>query len=135
MIKNIITGFIIGSSLISCAVTYSYILFAYYKKNCPEDIAIIFDKFWVIPLGFGLINAGNIFLQSIFPTIPSMIIAFFAGAINGLIFSTIGHLLFHLPKRLFQFKKEFHVHFFSPFLYGIIYVLIVQPLNYYLIIS
>lgn len=61
------------------------------------------------------------------------VIAFMVGAIQGTTFSIIGHQIYHFPRRVFGFNNEWNIYFFSAPLYGLVYVLIIQPLNNYLL--
>jgi len=129
MMKEVFGGFIVGSSIISCAVTFLYMFRAYYRLGCPKNI-VPFDKFWIVPLTFGVFNSLNIFVQLLFfEQFSPYAIAFIIGALQGTFLSSIGHFYFHFPRKLFHFKNENYVHLIAIPLYGAIYALIVQPLN------
>jgi hypothetical protein len=52
----------------------------------------------------------------------------------GLILSFIGRFVFNLPKKIFNFneKNQKHVHIYAPILYGLIFRLLVTPLQRYI---
>lgn len=133
MMKEIIVGFVVGSSIISCAVTYFYMLRAYYKCGSPCNL-IPLDKFWVISLLFGVFNSLNIWIQlNLQNQVSPYSVALFVGVIQGLVFSSIGRFIYHFPRKLFHIGHEGYMHFIAAVLYACIYVFIIQPLNMYIL--
>jgi hypothetical protein len=120
--RHVLQSFIIGSSIISTIITFSYMGFYFRKENRPSSIP--FELFSIgIPIIFGLFNIINVYLQRKYKTEN---IAFFVGATMGLLFSIIGMFILNIPTKIFNL-----VHLIEFFLYGLIFQFGIQYFNKY----
>lgn len=124
-LKNSLHAFIIGSSLVSVIISYTYIGLSNMQKK-------IIKQYEFFPLGisllFGFYNIVNYFIYQKLGNDNSAIIS---GILMGLTLSSIGRFIFDLPIRLFDFSKknEYTVHLYAMTLYSMIFYFIIQNLN------
>jgi hypothetical protein len=125
--KDIYLSFIIGASILSTIVSFSYIGYAYSKKrlNFPYELIPIF-----ISIMFGIFNIINVYTRKKY---DNKLTTFLVGGIMGLLFSIVGRFGYDLPIRMFNFTRgnEYMVHIYAFLLYGTIFSLIVQPIDEY----
>ena len=135
MANKYLLSFIIGSSLISCLVTFAYTGFAFHKANHTfDDVEPLHYELvpFLIPIVLGFGNVLNFWLRNnIGKGIPRWFATGLGGGITGLILSIIGRFGFNLPTKIFDFEEEnqHYVHVYAFGLYILIFSFIIQPLN------
>jgi len=128
--KRLLLLFIIGASLLSAIISFSYIGHAFKQAGRPSDVPYeIFPVF--ILFMFGLTNVVSYWLMTKYKLNPNWIFVF--GGLMGVIFSFFGRFGLDLPKRIFGFNtpNEHLVHLYAFILYGLIFRFIVLNLNRY----
>ena len=131
--KEYLISFIIGSSVLVTFITLLYLGRAFNNSGRPSEIP--YEKFALaIPIIYGISNVINIYLQKNYSY--SSNISFGVGAIMGLFLSFIGRFKYNLPKEIFKFseKNAYQVHIIAPVLYSLIFGLIVQSVNSYILV-
>lgn len=117
--KKILHAFIIGSSIISTIITFSYIGKAFSSAGRPSNIP--YEWFPIlIPILFGIFNILNVIWLN--PVITGMLM--------GLTLSILGRGL-NLPNILFGYtkKNEYQVHIIAVILYSLIFKYIINNIN------
>jgi len=136
-IKKYFLASIIGSSIYATMITFSYTGKAYKTSGKPKDIPFELLPL-IVPSLFGLMNIINIYIQENINLKfkgKNYLISGIVGAIAGLIFSFIGRFGLNLPTKMFQFteKNEWQVHIIAAIMYAIIFTVIIQPTNEYIL--
>ena len=129
--RKLVTGFIIASSIIVTFISLWYVGSAYDKAGSPRGIPIVPIEI-SMAVAFGLANIVNLLID---PDQSRWWITFLVGATLGVLFSLVGRFGYDLPRRIFNFNKktEWRVHPIAFFLYGLIFAIIVRPLNRYIL--
>jgi len=126
-------AFIIGSSILSCIVTFSYL--GFYHRNRRTDNSshlISYEQIPIIvPILFGIANVVLYLLNNSLEWKYRRVMAVMIGSLTGFVFSLIGRFGYDLPDKLFKIEKNKQsiVHAVAPLLYSVIFGLIVQSLN------
>ena len=135
MEKVLLLRFIIGSSILSGAISFSYIGAGMQGfRNSAKWSPNVFNAFeWM--MGFvlvlmGIFNSAIYLVQKNLDLDPdlSMVIG---GALFGLTLSSIGRFGFDFPVKVFKFTKsnQFLVHIFAALLYSFVFGVIINYLN------
>ena len=135
--KSLLLAFVIGSSLISSAITFMYTGKAFHNANHTMNDGLPPLDYEIIPLLvlglFGIFNVINVFLRS--KTNQKTLVTIVIGGLAGLTFSLIGRFKYGLPKRIFGYtsQNENNVHYIAFTMYAFIFTMIVQSVNNYFI--
>ena len=134
--RDIIKYFIIGSSIISTFITFTYIGTAINKNvnktNMSEICSYTFYMYISIAIMYGLANILNVILLQNIMKINSLYASVITGACLGFIFSIIGIFYLNLPTTIFGYKdNQWQVHIIAIILYSFIFGFIINNLNNY----
>lgn len=113
-------------SLSVSVITLLYIGYAYIHSGRPSSVPIALI-FIFVPIMYGIFGTIDKIVTDKYKTDYSLLV----GAILGLVFSLIGHLILDLPKAIFNYKNgSAHiVHVYAMILYAMIFKFIVHSLN------
>lgn len=114
--SNIINSFIIGSSITSTFVTFTYLI--YFNKKNKSDI----DYFSITPflsIAFGCVAVVNYLVLQKYKNINYSLLV---GAVFGFTLSLIGRFVLKIPKKTFKLnnESEYIVHVVATILYSLI---------------
>ncbi len=140
--KRAVLSFVIGSSILSTVWSEWYMGKSYDSAGCPCDLSFFGNegiKFWLYPIAvpilFGLFNVLNVFLQMQNGSVNGSLISAVVGAVFGLLLSLAGRFGFDFPRRVFGYetvKEQASVHWKAPIFYAIVFGVVVQSLNRFL---
>lgn len=130
--KKIILSFILGSSVVSTFITFLYLGIGVERADNPDILGYSFFPI-LIPLMYGGFNVFNVVMSDRFGMGENF--ACVSGALLGLSLSYLGRFVFKLPEKVFKMKKqdEWLVHVLAAVMYCLIFRLIIQNLNDYLL--
>lgn len=117
-----ILPFIIGSSLLVCIVSFSYIGYAFVQDGRPSDVPYELVPF-IVPAVLGFAN----WLMVTYKLNPALV-----GAGVGLTLSIMGRQI-NLPHRWFGFENQNLVHPVAMILYALIFTFSVSTINRYVL--
>ncbi len=127
--KDLLLAFIIGSSIVSTFISFTYIGRANWTTKGIEH-------YEVMPFGisiiFGLFNMLNVYLISTYKLNYNY--SLLIGGLQGLVLSTIGRFAMgNLPVKMFQFTTQNvgMVHIYAFIFYALIFRFVVNYFNHY----